>query len=127
MPTGKVRWYDVDKGFGFLASDDGEDVFVHASALPAGVTSLKQGAKVEFGVVDGKRGKQALSVVVLEQPASVVKAGRKPAEDMAVILEDLIKLMDGASNQLRRGRYPSDEHCRKMAAVMRAVADDFDV
>ncbi|MEK9664098.1 MAG: cold shock domain-containing protein [Candidatus Nanopelagicales bacterium] len=127
MPTGKVRWYDVDKGFGFLASDDGEDVFVHASALPAGVTSLKQGAKVEFGVVDGKRGKQALSVVVLDQPASVVKAGRKPAEDMAVILEDLIKLMDGASNQLRRGRYPSDEHCRKMAAVMRAVADDFDV
>jgi len=127
MPTGKVRWYDVDKGFGFLATDDGEDVFVHASALPAGATSLKQGARVEFGVVDGKRGKQALSVVVLEQPTSVVKAVRKPADDMAIILEDLIKLMDGASNQLRRGRYPTDEHCRKMAAVMRAVADDFDV
>ena len=127
MPTGKVRWYDVDKGFGFLATDDGEDVFVHASALPDGITSLKQGAKVEFGIVDGKRGKQALSVTVLEQPASVVKAGRKPAEDVAVILEDLIKLMDSASNQLRRGRYPSDDHCRKLAAVMRAVADDFDV
>lgn len=127
MPTGKVRWYDVDKGFGFLATDDGEDVFVHASALPAGTTSLKQGAKVEFGVVDGKRGKQALSVTVLEQPTSIVKAGRKPAEDVAIILEDLIKLMDSASNQLRRGRYPSDDHCRKLAAVMRAVADDFDV
>ena len=127
MPTGKVRWYDVDKGFGFLATDDGEDVFVHASALPEGTTSLKQGAKVEFGIVDGKRGKQALSVTVLEQPVSVVKAGRKPAEDVAVILEDLIKLMDSASNQLRRGRYPSDDHCRKLAAVMRAVADDFDV
>jgi CspA family cold shock protein len=59
MPTGKVRWYDVDKGFGFLATDDGEDVFVHASALPDGTTSLKQGARVEFGIVDGKRGKQA--------------------------------------------------------------------
>jgi CspA family cold shock protein len=127
MPTGKVRWYDVDKGFGFLATDDGEDVFVHASALPDGTTSLKQGAKVEFGIVDGKRGKQALTVTLLEQPVSVVKAGRKPAEDMAVILEDLIKLMDSSSNQLRRGRYPSDDHCRKMAAVMRAVADDFDV
>jgi CspA family cold shock protein len=127
MPTGKVRWYDVDKGFGFLATDDGEDVFVHASALPEGTTSLKQGAKVEFGIVDGKRGKQALTVTLLEQPVSVVKAGRKPAEDMAVILEDLIKLMDSSSNQLRRGRYPSDDHCRKMAAVMRAVADDFDV
>jgi cold shock protein len=127
MPTGKVRWYDVDKGFGFLATDEGEDVFVHASALPDGATSLKQGARVEFGIVDGKRGKQALSVTVLEQPASVVKAGRKPAEDVAVILEDLIKLMDSASNQLRRGRYPSDDHSRKLAAVMRAVADDFDV
>ena len=127
MPTGKVRWYDVDKGFGFLATDDGEDVFVHASALPDGTTSLKQGARVEFGIVDGKRGKQALTLTVLEQPASIVKAGRKPAEDVAVILEDLIKLMDSASNQLRRGRYPSDDHCRKLAAVMRAVADDFDV
>jgi cold shock protein len=127
MPTGKVRWYDDDKGFGFLSTDDGEDVFVHASVLPAGVTTLKQGARVEFGVVDGKRGKQALTVVVLDQPASVVKAARKPAEDMAVILEDLIKLMDSSSNQLRRGRYPSDDHCRKMAVVMRAVADDFDV
>jgi len=127
MPTGKVRWYDVDKGFGFLATDDGEDVFVHASALPEGTTSLKQGAKVEFGIVDGKRGKQALTVTLLEQPVSVVKAGRKPADDMAVILEDLIKLMDSSSNQLRRGRYPSDDHCRKMAAVMRAVADDFDI
>lgn len=127
MPTGKVRWYDVDKGFGFLATDDGEDVFVHASALPDGTLSLKQGARVEFGIVDGKRGKQALSVTVLEQPASIVKAGRKPAEDVAVILEDLIKLMDSASNQLRRGRYPSDDHSRKLAAVMRAVADDFDV
>jgi len=127
MPTGKVRWYDEEKGFGFLASDDGEDVFVHASVLPAGTPSLKQGAKVEFGVVDGKRGKQALSVTVLEQPTSIVKAGRKPAEDVAIILEDLIKLMDSASNQLRRGRYPSDDHCRKLAVVMRAVADDFDV
>ena len=61
MPTGTVKWYDSEKGFGFLASDDGDDVFVHASTLPAGVTTLKAGTKVEFGVVDGKRGKQALS------------------------------------------------------------------
>ena len=127
MPTGKVRWYDVEKGFGFLTTDDGEDVFVHASALPPAVTSLRQGARVEFGIVDGKRGKQALTVTVLEQPVSLVKSGRKPAEDIAVIVEDLIKLLDGASNQMRRGRYPADEQSRKIAAVLRAVADDFDV
>jgi CspA family cold shock protein len=127
MPTGKVRWYDVDKGFGFLVTDDGDDVFVHASALPAGTTSLKQNARVEFGIVDGKRGKQALTVTLLEPAASVVKSARKPAEDMAVIVEDLIKLLDSTSNQLRRGRYPSDDHARKIAALLRAVADDFDV
>ena len=91
------------------------------------LAALKPGTRVEFGVADGKRGPQALSIRVLDAPASVTKAARKPAEDMAVILEDLIKLMDSASNQLRRGRYPSDDHCRKLAAVMRAVADDFDV
>jgi len=127
MPAGKVRWYDVEKGFGFLVTDDGEDVFVHASALPEGTTSLKQGARVDFGIVDGKRGKQALSVTLLEPAPSVVKSGRKPAEDMAPIVEDLIKLLDATSNQLRRGRYPSDEHARKIAALLRAVADDFDV
>ena len=82
MPAGKVRWYDVEKGFGFLVTDDGEDVFVHASALPEGTTSLKQGARVDFGIVDGKRGKQALTVTLLEPAPSVVKSGRKPAEDM---------------------------------------------
>ena len=50
MPTGKVKWYDADKGFGFIAKDGGSDeVYVHASALPAGVTALKKGQPVEFG------------------------------------------------------------------------------
>jgi cold shock protein len=127
MPSGKVRWYDVEKGFGFVVTDDGEDVFVHASALPPGVTSLKQGARVDFGIVDGKRGKQALTLTILEPAASVVKSARKPAEDMAPIVEDLIKLLDSTSNQLRRGRYPTDDHATKIAALLRAVANDFDV
>ena len=126
MPTGTVKWYDSEKGFGFLASDEGDDVFVHASTLPAGVTTLKPGTKVEFGIVDGKRGKQALSVTVLAAAPSVVKGKRKPADDMAVIVEDLIKLLDGVSNQLRRGKYPPDAAAQKVAAVLRAVADDLD-
>jgi CspA family cold shock protein len=116
VPTGKVKWFDADKGFGFLANDEGGEVFVHASALPAGTETLKQGARVEFGVAQGKRGLQALSVRVLDPLPSVVKAVRK----------DLIKLLDDVSNGLRRGRYPDRAHARKVATVLRAVADDLE-
>jgi CspA family cold shock protein len=127
VPTGKVKWYDVEKGFGFIQSDDGEDVFVHTTALPAGVSSLKNGARVEFGIADGKRGKQALSVVILDPIPSIVKGSRKAADNMAILIEDVIKLLDGVSNDLRRGRYPNDAHAQKVAAVLRAIADDLDV
>ncbi|MBZ4488166.1 cold shock domain-containing protein [Microbacterium sp. cx-55] len=126
MPTGKVRFYDEEKGFGFITTDDGQDVFLHATALPQGATALKAGARLEFGVADGKRGLQALSVRVLEAPVSLAKRARKPADDMAIIIEDLVKLLDDMGGDLRRGRYPSAAHAKKIAAVLRKVADDLD-
>lgn len=126
MPTGKVKWYDTEKGFGFLASDEGDDVFVHASALPAGVDALTPGSRVDFGIVDGKRGQQALSIKIIEEVPSVTKALRKPAEDMAPVIEDLIRLLDDVSNSLRRGRYPEDQKAQAIAKVLRAVANDLD-
>jgi CspA family cold shock protein len=127
MPTGTVKWYDADKGFGFISSDEGDDVFVHVSTLPEGVAALKPGTKLEFGVVDGRRGKQALSVKILSAPPSVVKGSRKDAGDLAGVIEDLITLLDGLSNQLQRGKYPPDDMARKTAAVLRAVATDLDI
>lgn len=128
MPTGRVRFYDAEKGFGFLSKDDSDaEVFVRASALPAGVTALKRGQRVEFGIIDGKRGEQALSVVVLDAPVSLSKAQRKSPETMAVIVEDLIKMLDGIGNGYRRGRHPEGAHAKKTAAVLRAVADELEL
>ncbi len=126
MPTGKVKWFNAEKGFGFLADDQGEEVFVHRDVLPDGVTELKPGSRVEFGVVAGRKGMQALSVRVLDPVPSVVRATRKPADEMTPIVEDLIKLLDGVSNSLRRGRYPDRAEGRKVAAVLRAVADNLE-
>lgn len=126
MPTGKVRFYDEGRGFGFISGDDGQDVFLHASALPAGVTALKKNARVEFGVADGRKGPQALSVRVLDAPVSLAQQARKPADDMAIIVEDLVKLLDVVGGDLRRGHYPKPAQAQKVAAIMRKVADDLD-
>ncbi|MBW3082379.1 cold-shock protein [Bifidobacterium phasiani] len=127
MPSGRVRWFDAKKGYGFIMTEEGHDVFLPASALPAGMTTLRKGAKVEYSVVDGRRGPQAMGVQLVASAPSLVKATRPKPDDMAAIVEDLIKLLDGAGNDLRRHRYPSSAESKKLATLLRAVADNFDV
>ena len=126
MPTGKVKWYDADKGFGFLTRDDGGEVFVHSTALEPAGTALRPGQRVEFGVAEGRRGTQALQVRVLEPPPTVVKVARKSPDELILIIEDLIKLLDGVSNTYRRGKHPDGKDAKKTAAVLRAVAADLE-
>lgn len=127
MPVGKVRFFDAEKGFGFLTKEGGGDVYVRSNALPAGVTTLKPGQKVEFGVVAGRKGEQALSLTLLEAPPSLSKAARKRPEQLAVMTEDLIKLLDGVGAGYRHGRHPDSKHAHKIAQLLRAVADELDL
>lgn len=123
MPSGRVKWYDPEKGFGFIAQEGGQDVHVRSSALPSGVVDLKPGQKVDFGVADGRKGPQALQVTLLEAPPSVVAATRRPAEELHGLVDDMIKLLESkALPDLRRGRYPDRAISGRIADVMRAVA-----
>ncbi|MCQ6276597.1 cold-shock protein [Bacillus sp. V3B] len=63
MNTGKVKWFNAEKGFGFIESSEGQDVFVHFSAIQTeGFKTLEEGQDVNFEVVEGNRGPQAANV-----------------------------------------------------------------
>lgn len=74
MPTGKVKFYDRDKGFGFIQSDDGQEVFLPASVLPDDAV-VKSGARVEFGVVEGKEEPRRSAFVCSRLPIFNVEIG----------------------------------------------------
>ena len=127
MPTGRVRFFDKDKGFGFAQSDEGgDDVFIPRNALPAGVEELQRGARVEFGVADGRKGLQALSLRVLEDGPGI-RAARRPADELHGMVEDTVRLLESTvQRDLRRGRYPDRAVGQRVALVLRAVADELD-
>ncbi|WP_187703191.1 cold-shock protein [Nocardia yunnanensis] len=145
MPTGKVKWYDVEKGFGFLSQDEGEDVYVRSSALPDGVEALKPGQRVEFGMAAGRRGPQALSLKLLETPNLREERGgrgergdrrggrndapvnRKEPDELHGLIEDMITLLETkVQPDLRRGKYPDRKTAQRIAEVVRGVARELD-
>lgn len=128
MPVGRVRYFDAEKGFGFIVRDDtGGDVYFRISALAAGTSTVRRGQRVEFGVVEGKKGEQALTVTPLQDQPSLAKAARKDPEAMVIIVEDLIKMLDSLSTGYRRNRYPDSRYAHKVAQVMRAFADELEL
>lgn len=65
MSTGKVKWFNADKGYGFITGEDGKDIFVHYSAIQCdGFRTLEEGQSVDYEVVEGERGEQAANVIV---------------------------------------------------------------
>jgi CspA family cold shock protein len=131
VPTGKVKWYDAEKGFGFLSREDGDDVYVRSSSLPEGTTTLKAGTRVEFGILSGRKGEQAHQVKVLDAPPSVAQnrraAQRKSPEDLVGIVEDLIKLLEDVEGTYRAGRHPEARTARPTAKLLRGLADELEL
>jgi cold shock protein len=125
VPIGKVKWYDNEKGFGILTTDDGKEVFLRANALPADAKDIKPGTRMEFGVADGRKGAQAMAARILDKAPSVAKAKRMPARDLAPIVQDLVSLLEHSIGSLTNGKYPEGD-AGKIAAALRKVADNFD-
>jgi cold shock protein len=115
MPSGRVKWFSLEKGFGFISNDEGEDVYLAAAALPNGVTTVKPGTKLEFSIADGRRGPQALSVTIVEAPPSISGSSRGKNDDLAAMIEDTIKILDRYSNSLRSGRSSSATEAERLA------------
>jgi cold shock protein len=135
VPSGRVKWYDTEKGFGFLSQEEGEDVYVRSSALPAGIDGLKAGQRVEFGVAAGRRGPQALSLKLIDPPPSLARTRRETSapehkhtpDELHGMVSDMITLLeDAVQSELRRGRYPDKKTARKVSEVVKAVARELD-
>ena len=66
MNNGTVKWFNAEKGFGFIEREDGSDIFVHFSGIAGeGYKTLEEGQKVDFDITEGQRGEQATNVVVM--------------------------------------------------------------
>jgi CspA family cold shock protein len=123
-----VKWYDAAKGFGFVTSDEGGDVFLPKGALPTGTADLKAGQRLEFGVVDSRKGAQAMGVKVLDAPPTIAQLRRRPAEELHGMVEDMIKVLEAKIQpDLRRGKYPDKRTAEKVAQLVHAVASELAV
>lgn len=126
VPVGKVKWYDPDKGFGFVTNPGDEDVYVNKSVLPEGVDELVQGQRIEFDFAAGRRGPQALRVSIKDTPKRRPVNRRKPAE-LASMLSDVLTVIETRIQPpLEAGRYPERKEGRQVAEILRAVARELD-
>lgn len=138
MPIGKVRWYDKDRGFGFVSNPDGEDVYIGKNVLPKGVEELVTGQRLEYDYADGRPGPQALRIKVLDQgprggrrrqggAGARGNAKRHSPSDLNGMISDMISMLESTvQHDLRAGRYPDRKHGHQVAEVLRAVARELD-
>jgi CspA family cold shock protein len=135
MATGRVKFYDPEKGFGFLSQDGGgADAFVNKAGLAAGVRGLSPSQQVEFEVGTGQRGLYARSVRPLPAvpstgvaTSSEVAALRLSQKELDALISDMITLLDTTVlPELGRGRYPDPARAKPAAEAVRALARELE-
>ena len=130
MPIGRVKWFDPDKGFGFVTNPGHDDDFVGTQVLPDGVEELHQGQKIEYEFAAGRKGPQVLRITDIQETG---RPRRRPShkykpDQLQSMIQDLMTLLEGhVQPSLQAGRYPGRKESRQVAEVLRAVARELDV
>ena len=129
VPIGKVKWYDAEKGFGFVSNPGEEDCYVGKNVLPEGVTELHPGQKIEFDFAAGRKGPQALRVKLVDQPRMPRRALHTYSpEQLDSMLSDVMSVLESRVQPgLRAGRYPDRKEGRQVAEILRVIAAELDV
>ena len=128
VPIGKVKWYDAERGYGFVSNPGNEDCYVSKQVLPDGVEELHQGQRIDFDFAAGRRGPQALRVKILDPPRVSKKPQHKyEPEKLHGMVSDLVTLLESKVQPLlRSGRYPDRKTGHQVAEILRAVAKELD-
>lgn len=126
MPVGTVKWYDAERGFGFVSNPGEEDCFVGKQVLPKGVTELHQGQRIEFDFAAGRKGPQALRVKVLDQPRKRPQHKYEP-DALHGMISDLVTVLESSVQPgLSKGHYPDRKAGAQVAKILRAVATELE-
>ena len=128
VPIGKVKWYDAERGYGFVSNPGNEDCYVSKQVLPDGVEELHQGQRIDFDFAAGRRGPQALRVKSLDTPRASKKPQHKyEPEKLHGMVSYLVTLLESKVQPLlRSGRYPDRKTGHQVAEILRAVAKELD-
>lgn len=128
VPIGKVKWYDAERGYGFVSNPGNEDCYVSKQVLPDGVEELHQGQRIDFDFAAGRRGPQALRVKILDTSRVSKKPQHKyEPEKLHGMVSDLVTLLESKVQPLlRSGRYPDRKTGHQVAEILRAVAKELD-
>ena len=127
MPIGKVKWYDPERGFGFVSNPGEEDVYIGRSVLPEGVDELDRGQRVEYEFISANRGPQVHRILDLGKSPRAKKAHKHNPEELNSIVADLMTMLeDVVQPALSAGRYPDHKTGRQVSEILRAVARELD-